>query len=99
LTRTCLTTLAEFRGPVTMMMFATQGGYADVKKTLFLVGLVFAIYFPIAWHLQRTYVPIKRPPGGVAHIALIVKEPGTRFAYYGSVAFKPPRAGVVVLLE
>ena len=64
-------------------MLAVQGGYAEIKKTLVVVGLAFAIYFPIAWHLQRIYVPIEGPPGSVAQLTYIVKEPDTRFAYYG----------------
>jgi hypothetical protein len=73
--------------------FRDQSG---MKKTLLVVGLVFAIYFPIAWHLQRIYVPIKGPPGSVARLTHITKEAETRFAYYGQIPLGQYKGNVLL---
>jgi hypothetical protein len=44
---------------------------------------IYAVYLPIAWYLDRTYVPIKAPAGAVTVIGGIRREPDSGFAYFG----------------
>jgi hypothetical protein len=57
----------------------------QTRCVILLAATIFAVYLPIAWYLDRHYVPVEVPAGAVAVLGNISHGVDGRFAYLGLI--------------